>query len=84
MDCTSGTYIRSLVHDIGKDLGLGAHLSALRRTSVGPFRLENARTLAALGQTTPEERPAAPFWVPLAGSAPVPLDFSLLLARPRR
>jgi tRNA pseudouridine55 synthase len=35
--CSSGTYIRTLAHDIGERLGVGAHLSALRRTSVGPF-----------------------------------------------
>jgi tRNA pseudouridine55 synthase len=36
--CSSGTYIRTLAHDIGEMLGVGAHLSALRRTSVGPFK----------------------------------------------
>ena len=45
VDCSSGTYIRSLAHDVGKELGLGAHLASLRRTRIGPFSLENARTL---------------------------------------
>ncbi len=40
--CSKGTYIRQLASDIGQKLGSGAHLSALRRTSVGPFTLERA------------------------------------------
>lgn len=42
---SSGTYIRSLAEDIGKKLGTGAYLSALRRTRVGDFSLENARAI---------------------------------------
>lgn len=40
--CSKGTYIRTLAHDIGQKLGVGAHLSALRRTKVGQFRIEDA------------------------------------------
>lgn len=40
--CSKGTYIRSLAHDFGKSLGSGAHLSALRRTRIGEFTVENA------------------------------------------
>ena len=40
--CSGGTYIRSLAHDIGAALGCGAHLSALRRTRAGQFRIEDA------------------------------------------
>lgn len=40
--CSKGTYIRSLAHDFGKTLGNGAHLSALRRTRIGDFSVENA------------------------------------------
>src|SRR5690554_5820290 len=40
--CSKGTYIRSLAHDFGKALGNGAHLSALRRTKIGEFSVENA------------------------------------------
>jgi tRNA pseudouridine55 synthase len=43
--CTSGTYIRTLAHDIGKKLGCGACLSSLCRTRLGPFQLEDALTL---------------------------------------
>ncbi len=46
--CTSGTYARSLAHDVGQALGCGAHLSALRRIKIGTFGLENAVTLGQL------------------------------------
>lgn len=46
--CSAGTYIRSLAHDLGRRLGCGAHLAALRRTSVGPYALAEAVPLAAL------------------------------------
>lgn len=48
VDCTSGTYIRTLAADIGEALGGGAHLRSLRRTAVGPFGLEQANPLASL------------------------------------
>lgn len=46
--CTSGTYIRAVARDLGDRLGVGGHLTSLRRTSVGPFSLDAARTLAQL------------------------------------
>lgn len=46
--CSAGTYIRSLAHDIGQLLGVGGHLSALRRTASGNFRVENAVSLDTL------------------------------------
>jgi tRNA pseudouridine55 synthase len=46
--CTSGTYARTLAHDVGKALGCGAHLSALRRIKIGTFGIEKAVTLGAL------------------------------------
>lgn len=48
VDCSSGTYIRSLARDLGEELGVGGHLTALRRTQVGPFTLDNAVTLEKL------------------------------------
>ena len=45
--CSKGTYIRSLAHDFGKALNNGAHLSALRRTKIGDFSVENATTIEA-------------------------------------
>lgn len=43
--CTTGTYIRSLAHDFGAKLGCGAHLSGLRRTRIGDFKVEDATTV---------------------------------------
>ncbi|MEU3950292.1 tRNA pseudouridine(55) synthase TruB [Streptomyces sp. NPDC029526] len=48
--CSSGTYIRALARDLGAGLGVGGHLTALRRTRVGPYRLDTARTLDQLQQ----------------------------------
>ncbi len=48
VECSRGTYIRSLAHDLGQALGCGAHLSALTRTRVGPFPVEDALDEAAL------------------------------------
>ncbi|MGW3450010.1 tRNA pseudouridine(55) synthase TruB [Streptomyces sp. NPDC001076] len=48
--CSSGTYIRALARDLGADLGVGGHLTALRRTRVGPYKLDSARTLDQLQQ----------------------------------
>lgn len=45
VDCSSGTYIRALARDIGAALGVGGHLTALRRTRVGRFGLDEAHTL---------------------------------------
>ncbi|MFI1199833.1 tRNA pseudouridine(55) synthase TruB (plasmid) [Streptomyces sp. BHT-5-2] len=46
--CSSGTYIRALARDLGAGLGVGGHLTALRRTRVGPYKLDRARTLEQL------------------------------------
>jgi tRNA pseudouridine55 synthase len=43
--CASGTYIRALARDLGLALGVGGHLTSLRRTRIGPFLIENAATL---------------------------------------
>ncbi|HEV7980151.1 tRNA pseudouridine(55) synthase TruB [Amycolatopsis sp.] len=51
VECSSGTYVRALARDLGAALGVGGHLSALRRTTVGPFTLAKARTLEALEET---------------------------------
>jgi tRNA pseudouridine55 synthase len=50
--CSSGTYIRALARDLGAALGTGGHLTALRRTAVGPYRLEQAHTLQDLSERT--------------------------------
>ena len=46
--CSSGTYIRAIARDVGAALGVGGHLTALRRTAVGSFDLSVARTLEQL------------------------------------
>lgn len=48
VECSSGTYIRAIARDLGAALGVGGHLTALRRTRVGGFTLEEAQTLEQL------------------------------------
>jgi tRNA pseudouridine55 synthase len=48
VECSKGTYVRSLAYDIGQAVGVGAHLANLSRVAVGHFRLEEAVTLEAL------------------------------------
>jgi tRNA pseudouridine55 synthase len=69
VDCSSGTYIRALARDLGAALGVGGHLTALRRTRVGGYGLDHARTLEQL-----TEHPALSY----------SLDAACLLAFPRR
>jgi tRNA pseudouridine55 synthase len=49
VDCSSGTYVRTLAADVGTALGGGAHLRRLRRTAIGPFTVEEAVPLDAVG-----------------------------------
>ncbi len=69
IDCSTGTYVRALARDLGVALGVGGHLTALRRTRVGQFGLEQARTL--------DELTASP-------RLSYSLDDACLLAFPRR
>jgi tRNA pseudouridine55 synthase len=57
--CGKGTYVRSLVHDLGESLGVHAHMTALRRTRIGDFLVDDAVPLAAL------DAEAAPRLLPL-------------------
>ena len=50
VECSSGTYVRALARDLGAALGVGGHLTVLRRTRVGPFTLDHAHTLAELAE----------------------------------
>jgi tRNA pseudouridine55 synthase len=50
VECSSGTYIRAIARDLGAALGVGGHLTALRRTAVGAFTLAEAFGLDALGE----------------------------------
>ena len=69
VDCSSGTYIRALARDLGAALGVGGHLTALRRTRVGGYGLDHARTLDDLA-----DHPQLSYT----------LDEACLLAFPRR
>ncbi|NCO63492.1 MAG: tRNA pseudouridine(55) synthase TruB [Flavobacteriales bacterium] len=53
--CSKGTYIRSLVHDFGKALKSGAHLSALRRTGIGDFNVSKAKSVEYFLKSLPSE-----------------------------
>ena len=50
VECSSGTYVRALARDLGAALGVGGHLTALRRTRVGPYDLAAARTVEQLAE----------------------------------
>jgi tRNA pseudouridine55 synthase len=64
--CSSGTYLRSLAHDIGETLGCGGHLASLRRMRIGPWRVEDAVSAEALANR-PHEIAAGAF-VSLSGA----------------
>lgn len=51
--CSKGTYVRTIAHDFGERLGCGGHLTALRRTGVGKFRIEKADTIEAIEAMSP-------------------------------
>ena len=56
MQCSKGTYVRSLVHELGMRLGCGAHLTALRRTQNGPVNIEQAVRLETLDRYIEDKR----------------------------
>lgn len=58
--CSSGTYVRALARDLGRSLGVGGHLTALRRTRVGGYGLDVARTLEELEQEVGDGLPVVP------------------------
>lgn len=76
LSCSSGTYVRSVAHDLGQALGCGAHLASLRRLSVGPFRVEDALPVSELERAIAAGE-TGPWWVPFDA---VPLPFGELTA----
>ena len=74
--CSSGTYVRSLAHELGEALGCGAHLAELRRLKVGPFRLEQALDLGELERREGAGEPLEPAWI---GLDEIPLPFGDLV-----
>lgn len=59
VECSSGTYVRALARDLGAALGTDGHLTALRRTRVGPFAVDSARTLPVLAEEVAAQADAA-------------------------
>ena len=55
IQCSKGTYIRSIAHDFGKALNSGAHLAALRRTKIGDFSVDNAISVEAFIESLKKE-----------------------------
>jgi tRNA pseudouridine55 synthase len=82
--CSSGTYARTLAHDLGAALGCGAHLAALRRLKIGPFEVGQAVTLGALeaqlGAGTAGEE-VGDAWIPFDR---IPLPFCEVTADPQQ
>ena len=67
--CSSGTYIRSLAHDLGQSLGCGAHLAELERTAIGHFHLRSSLTLEAVEKAL-EENTIEQTLIPLGSLLP--------------
>lgn len=55
VNCSKGFYVRTYAHDIGQDLGCGAHLSALRRTQSGKFHVDKAMTASQLKEASADD-----------------------------
>ncbi len=74
LSCSTGTYVRSIAHDLGRSLGCGAHLETLRRLKVGPLSADDARPMAeieaAAGQSATPDLGTA--WIPFDA---IPLPF---------
>lgn len=81
LSCSSGTYARSLAHDVGQALGCGAHLAALRRTRIGPFTVGSALTHAALEARLGAGEGPGDAWVPFDQ---IPLPFGEVTADPQQ
>lgn len=72
LSCSSGTYARSLAHELGQNLGCGGALGTLRRTKIGPFDLQRAVTLEALRQLLEDGEEPGEAWIPFDE---IPLPF---------
>ena len=79
--CSSGTYARGLAHDLGVALGIGAHLTDLRRTRIGTFRAEDAVSVAKLEAAMQADEPVGPSWIPFDQ---IPLPFGEVTADPQQ
>ncbi len=77
LSCSSGTYARSLVHELGKMLGCGGALSGLRRTQVGSFSVDDAITIDLLRQRIEGGEEPGAAWLPFDA---IPLPFAHIVA----
>lgn len=84
VDVSSGTYVRALARDLGASLGVGGHLTALRRTRVGAFGLERTQTLDALTATAEGEGSGGIRLVSMAEGAATQLPVHVLSAEEAR
>jgi tRNA pseudouridine55 synthase len=73
LGCTSGTYVRSLAHDLGHDLGCGGHLESLRRLQVGPFSSDDAKTIDQVAAGYDSGVIPPPGWIDF-DSIPLPFE----------
>jgi tRNA pseudouridine55 synthase len=76
VECSKGTYIRTLAEDIGAALGCGAHVETLHRTQTGPFVLDESMTIEYLESLSEAERDALllPTWAPVDHMRRIQLD----------
>lgn len=77
LSCSSGTYVRTVAHELGQRIGCGAHLAALRRLQVGPFTIDQAIGLDDLASRVETEGLEGQGWVALDE---IPLPFGELAA----
>src|SRR5262249_8179833 len=73
LSCSSGTYARSLAHELGEKVGTGAHLSSLRRLQVGGFHVDRALTVEELARRVGAGEQVGEAWIPFDE---VPLPFT--------
>lgn len=81
LGCSSGTYARSLAHELGQKVGCGAVLDRLRRTRIGSFQLEDADTLDTLRAKVEADEPLGSAWLPFDE---IPLPFGEVVADPQQ
>lgn len=81
LGCSSGTYARSVAHEVGQQLGCGGALASLRRTRIGNFRLEDALDLDTLRQQVEDGAEQVSAWIPFDE---IPLPFGEITADPQQ
>ena len=75
VECTTGTYVRALARDLGAALGTGGHLTALRRTAVGPFSVDGALDVGGRGEDIDEPAATAAAAAVIPGATAAGLAF---------